>query len=137
MLKGTGKFMLEGKLIQAKAGELVTIPPGAFHTFCNNSMTEGMEVEFTLEPSTRERDEAFFRNLQTYRDDTRKAGIAPSLPQLLLFMRKGDVLLALPGPKFIAKPLAVLMNFIGGFVIGKWLLGYSDSYSEYYHPSTT
>jgi mannose-6-phosphate isomerase-like protein (cupin superfamily) len=63
MLKGTGKFMLEGKLIQAKAGELVTIPPGAFHTFCNNSMTEGMEVEFTLEPGTRERDEAFFSTL--------------------------------------------------------------------------
>jgi hypothetical protein len=72
-------------------------------------------------------------NLQTYRDDTRKAGIEPSLPQLLLFLRKGDVLLALPGPKFIAKPLAILMNFIGGLVIGKWLMGYSDSYPEYWH----
>lgn len=51
-------------------------------------------------------------------------------------MRKGDTLLALPGPQIVAKPLAVLMNFIGGLVIGKWLLGYSDSYPEYSHPET-
>jgi len=133
VLSGTGKFMLEGKEILARRGESVNIPAGAFHTFCNASTTEGMEVEFTLEPATRKRDEAFFRNIQTYRDDTRKAGMKPSLPQLLLIMRKGNVLLALPGPKFIAKPLALLMNFICGLVIGKWLLGYSDSYPEYCH----
>jgi hypothetical protein len=51
-------------------------------------------------------------------------------------LRKGGTLLALPGPKFIAKPLAILMNFIGGVVIGKWLLGYSDSYPEYSHAET-
>lgn len=48
-------------------------------------------------------------------------------------MRKGDTFLALPGPKLVAKPLAVFVHFIGGVVIGKWLLGYSDSYSEYSH----
>jgi mannose-6-phosphate isomerase-like protein (cupin superfamily) len=60
MLSGTGKFMLEEKEILAKAGDIVNIPAGAFHTFCNASMTERMEVEFTLQPSTRKRDEAFF-----------------------------------------------------------------------------
>jgi len=75
-------------------------------------------------------------NIQTYRDDCRKAGIAPSLPQLLLIMRKGDTFMALPGPKFIIKPLSILLGFIGGLVIGKWLLGYSESYPEYSHPES-
>jgi mannose-6-phosphate isomerase-like protein (cupin superfamily) len=60
MLSGTANFMLEGKVIPAKAGDVVDIPVGAFHTFCNASTTERMEVEFTLEPSTRKRDEGFF-----------------------------------------------------------------------------
>lgn len=51
-------------------------------------------------------------------------------------MRKGDTFLALPGPTFIAKPLAVFIHFIGGLVTGKWLLGYSDSYPEYSHPES-
>ncbi|KAF2418022.1 hypothetical protein EJ08DRAFT_599684 [Tothia fuscella] len=136
VISGTGRFMLEGECIDAIEGETVTIPAGAFHTFCNASMEEGLEVEFALEPGTRERDERFFRNLQTYRDDTRKAGMQPSLPQLLLFLRSADVLLALPGPKFIAQPLAIIMNFVGGVVIGKWLLGYFESYPEYCRPKT-
>ncbi|TLD27425.1 hypothetical protein E2P81_ATG10713 [Venturia nashicola] len=136
VLAGTARFTLEREQILAKAGEIVNIPVGAFHTFCNASTTERMEIEFTLEPLTRKRDEAFFRNLQTYRDDTRKAAMRPSWPQILLFMRKGDTFLALPGPKVIAKPLAVLIHFVGGVVIGKWLLGYSDTYPEYSHPST-
>lgn len=61
VLSGTARFVLEGEHIIAKASEIVTIPAGAFHTFCNASTTEKMEVEFTLEPSTRKRDEAFFR----------------------------------------------------------------------------
>lgn len=61
VLSGTARFILEGKQILAKAGEIVNIPAGAFHTFCNASTTERMEIEFTLEPSTRKRDEAFFR----------------------------------------------------------------------------
>jgi hypothetical protein len=66
----------------------------------------------------------------------RKAGLRPSLPQLLLFLRSSDTLLALPGPKFVAKPLSILMNFIGGLVIGKWLLGYSERYPEYSRTET-
>lgn len=73
--------------------------------------------------------------MQSYRDDCRKAGIPRSLPQVLLFMRSGGVIMALPGPYLLSKPLGILLNFVGGVVIGKWMLGLKDSYEEYYHPS--
>jgi mannose-6-phosphate isomerase-like protein (cupin superfamily) len=66
VLSGTGKFWLEGKDILATAGEIVEIPTTAFHTFCNASKTEELVVEFTLEPSTRKRDEAFFSTLLSF-----------------------------------------------------------------------
>jgi hypothetical protein len=52
-------------------------------------------------------------------------------------MRSADVILALPGPKFIAKTLGVMLNFFGGLVIGKWLLGYTEYYPEYSHAKTS
>jgi hypothetical protein len=54
------------------------------------------------------------------------------LPQVLLFNWVGGVVLALPGPAIIAKPLGIALNFIGGLLLGKYLLGYKESYPEYY-----
>jgi hypothetical protein len=47
------------------AGESITIPPRAIHTFCNASSTEGLVVEFALDPRGLG-DEAFFRELFYY-----------------------------------------------------------------------
>lgn len=60
ILSGTAKFVLGGEEILARTGDIVNVPAGSFHTFCNASTTKKLEVEFTLEPSTRKRDEAFF-----------------------------------------------------------------------------
>lgn len=60
VLSGIGKFWVEGKDVLVGKGGIVEIPPITFHTFCNASKTEELVVEFTLQPSTRERDEAFF-----------------------------------------------------------------------------
>lgn len=57
-----------------------------------------------------------------------------SLFQALLFMHRGGVVMALPGPEVISSALGMLLNYIGGVIIGKWLLGYSSCYHEYYHP---
>ena len=70
-------------------------------------------------------------NTQTYRDDCRKAGQARSIFQVLMFNRMGNVVLALPGPRLIARPLGLLLNLLGSLV-GYWVLGYSYSYIEYY-----
>jgi hypothetical protein len=47
-------------------------------------------------------------------------------------MQSGGVVMALSGPHWLARSLGQLMNFFGGVVLGKWILGYSDSYAEYY-----
>ena len=70
--------------------------------------------------------------MQSYRDDCRKAGIPRSLPQVLLFNWVGGVVLALPGPTIISKPVGVALNLFGGLVLGKYILGYRESYPEYY-----
>ncbi|KAF2095762.1 hypothetical protein NA57DRAFT_59739 [Rhizodiscina lignyota] len=136
VLEGKAEFTLDGRELTATAGDVVTIPARAFHTFRNASEEEGLVIEFSLAPSTRERDEAFFRNVQGYRDDCRKAGMQRRLPQVLLFNWRANVVLALPGPKLLAKVMGLLMNFVGGLLIGKWILGYSDTYPEYYHKAS-
>lgn len=75
-------------------------------------------------------------NVWAYRDDCRKAGMTRRLPQVLLFMYHGKVVLDWPGPALLSKPVGLLINFVGGLVIGQWILGYSHCYPEYYHPGS-
>lgn len=56
-----------------------------------------------------------------------------SLFQSLLFMHRGGVVLALPGPEILSQAFGLLLNYVGGVLIGKYLLGYRDTYPEYYH----
>ncbi|KAF2396435.1 hypothetical protein EJ06DRAFT_585299 [Trichodelitschia bisporula] len=134
VVRGTARFFVEGKASYATAGAQVTVPERAYHSFRNASEENELVIEFVLEPRFQERDESFFRNLQTYRDDCRKAGIPFALPQVLLFLYYADTLLALPGPRFIARPLAFLINFLGGLVLGHYILGYQNCYPEYFQP---
>lgn len=80
-------------------------------------------------------DACSFRNLYQYLDDCWAQAKSPSLPQLLLFLDSAEVSLALPGPAWIAQPVSYAM----GVVIGKWfggyVLGYKDSYPEYWDES--
>jgi hypothetical protein len=58
--------------------------------------------------------------------------VAPSLPQLLLFLHSGEVSLAFPGPKWITQ----WASWGLGLVVGKWWGGYvmrlKSSYEEYF-----
>ncbi|KAJ5778716.1 hypothetical protein N7520_001962 [Penicillium odoratum] len=136
VISGSAKFTYEGQEIIKTSGQSMLIPMKTFHTFCNASATDELVIEFVLEPKFKDRDEAFFRNVQSYRDDCRKAGVPRSLPQLLLFNWAGGVVLALPGPRAIAQVLGVCLNLFGGVVFGKYILGYKQSYPEYYEPKT-
>ncbi|KAI1629579.1 hypothetical protein EDD37DRAFT_59553 [Exophiala viscosa] len=104
VLHGKAAFYLEDRKHIATAGEVVEIPGGVYHTF---------------------------RNTQTYRDDCRKAGIPRNLCQVLMFNYRANVVLALPGPKFIAKPLGLLLNFFAAWA-GTVIFGFRDSYPEYF-----
>ena len=123
---------LEGADQTINAGESITILPGQHHTFVNPSETEPLVVSTGLDPVERERDEAFFRNLYSYLDDCRTAEREPHVAQLMLFLYFFDCYPALPGPKVVARPLSQMLVFLVGIVVGKWLLGFRESYSEYY-----
>jgi mannose-6-phosphate isomerase-like protein (cupin superfamily) len=151
VLEGKAAFYLEGRKCIATTGEVVKIPEGAYHTFRNASSKDDLVVEFVLEPRNVKRDEEFFSmpgtltnradagmftdellgNTQTYRDDCKKAGIPRSMFQVLLFNYRANVVLALPGPQFVARPLGLLLNFFGAW-IGRLIFGFQDSYPEYY-----
>lgn len=45
--------------------------------------------------------------------------------------------MALPGPDAVSSVLGLLLNYIGGRIIGTLLLGYRDSYPEYYHDAAS
>ncbi|ROV99547.1 hypothetical protein VMCG_06350 [Cytospora schulzeri] len=139
ILSGSAKFTLgigrQSRHRLASAGEVMVIPRGQVHTFCNASEGAGLVVEFVLDPASRRTDEAYFRNVWGYRDDCTRAGVQGSPFQSLLFMHRGGVVMALPGPEIVSKTLGLLFTYVGGVLIGKLLLGYADSYHEYYHPS--
>lgn len=72
-------------------------------------------------------------NVWGYRHDLKQAGMDRSIFQALLFMHHGGIVMALPGHHVISVALGVLLNYIGGVLIGKMLLGYRGSYPEYSH----
>ncbi|EAA29579.1 RmlC-like cupin [Neurospora crassa] len=50
VVKGTCRFVTPDAEVDATAGDLMTVPPGAIHTFKNASKTEACEVYMTATP---------------------------------------------------------------------------------------
>jgi mannose-6-phosphate isomerase-like protein (cupin superfamily) len=113
------------------AGEHIFIRRGYYHTFSNPSASEDLVMDVKLSPDNRLRDERFFRNAYGYLNDVTRTGKVPSPFQALLFLWSADVKPTLPGPTVIMKPLARVLGWIGGVVVGKWVLGYREWYAEY------
>jgi hypothetical protein len=72
-----------------------------------------------------------------YIDDCRKSEKEPSLFQLLRFLHDVGAPLALPIPiafipAFVGRSISRTFCFVGGVIIGEWLLGYKVNYNEYY-----
>ena len=134
---GTMRATVEGRDHFIQPGNSVAIEPGQYHTF-HNGGKEGEELVMSvgLDPAERERDETFFRNVCSYADDCRKQGRELQVPQMCLFLWFFDVYLALPGPKWVARPLSQVLVFVVGVVVGKWLLAYKESYEEYSKQNT-
>lgn len=56
----------------------------------------------------------------------------PSVPQLMLFLRFFDCYPALPGPRWLARWVSQAVVLVLGVGVGKWVLGYRESYVEYW-----
>ncbi|KAF2720729.1 hypothetical protein K431DRAFT_225703 [Polychaeton citri CBS 116435] len=132
-------FTLEGREFTVSATDeqtKITIPVLLRHTFkVDPTCTEpcGIELSTLISPAGEEEGatERFFRNLYSYLEDCHQQKVAPSLPQLLLFLDSAEVSLAFPGPGWIARPLSYAFGVVVGRWLG-WLLGYRASYPEYY-----
>ena len=134
--KGSMVVKVDGKeqTFYAKDGPL-KIEAGAYHTFdIGLSTNEDLVMKVNSQPEIGATDEKFFRNLFSYLDDCHKAGMKPSLFQMLLFIHDADASLAIGSVpsgvgRFVGK---WVLGYIGGKVIGEKLLGYKSSYEEYY-----
>jgi hypothetical protein len=133
-------FNLEGqKSVKTAADGTVVIPERARHTFwVDPTCEEECVVEISADESSGAGDgvsERFFRNLHSYLEDCHTHGAAPSLPQLLLFLHSAEVSLAFPGmPGFLSQWLGYGMGLVVGKLIGQYVLGYKESYPEYFDP---
>ncbi len=122
------------KTFSAKDGSF-KVEAGVYHTFeIGLETNEDFIGKVNSQPEDGATDEKFFRNLFSYLDDCHKAGVEPSLFQMLLFMHDGDMSLAIgSAPSGIGKFVGKwVLGYIGGKVIGEKLLGYKSSYPEYY-----
>ncbi|KAH6716714.1 hypothetical protein BKA61DRAFT_309669 [Leptodontidium sp. MPI-SDFR-AT-0119] len=114
------------------APRTASIPAGRYHRFENASKTEDLVVDVHLTPEDYENEQRFFRNFFGYLDDCKKAKTEPSLFQLLVFLHSADTPLALPLPN---EWLGIIVSRVFLVVVafwGKFILGYQDSYAEYY-----
>ncbi|EXJ79533.1 hypothetical protein A1O3_07812 [Capronia epimyces CBS 606.96] len=112
-----------------------TIPAGRYHRFENASKTDDLVIDIHLTPESYENEQRFFRNFFGYLDDCKSAKTAPSFFQLMVFLHSADTPLALPLPtEWIGRIASRILLFTAASW-GSWILGYKQSYPEYYEPS--
>jgi quercetin dioxygenase-like cupin family protein len=132
-------FHLDGKdVVKTKADGLISIHPGTYHTFrADPASSEEIFVRVTAPRDDPGLNEQFIRNIYSYMEDCTEQKIKPNICQLFLFLYSTDTYPALPGPKFIAQPLSRYLTWFLGVVVGKHILGFKESYEEYFNPAST
>ena len=132
--KGAALLTLDGKTRRVTAADgSIVVPAGTYHTY-DMDFSTGEDMSFVVwSPEEDGVEELFFRNFFSYLEDCQRNGVRPSVFQVLLFFHTYEVSFALPSlPKWLAKMMSKWgLGFIGGKVIGNWLLGYQSSYKEY------
>lgn len=138
---GTAAFFLQPSSknpgpTMVTAGGTIHIPRRAYHRFENGSKTEKLVIDLRLDPQRWDVEECFFRNFFGYLEDCSKAKKEPSIFQLLRFLHGNDTPLAIPipewCPEWVGCWLSRIFLIVAGVLIGGWVLGYRESYPEYY-----
>lgn len=139
VITGTLLATVSGKSVTVPTGSTITVPRRALHRFDNAAASDPCTVDITLDPRNARVDERLFRNFYTYLDDCARIGSQPNIFQILLFLHCADTFLAVPGglPRVLADRISWLMSWVGGVVVGEYLLGFRSSYEEYYSPPET
>lgn len=103
-----------------------------YHRFENASETRDLVVDIHLAPESYEAEQQFFRNFFGYLDDSKTAKREPSIFQLLVFLHSADTPLAVPLPWELLGRVASRILLTSAAYWGSWVLGYQQSYVEYY-----
>lgn len=121
-----------------RAGDLPNnLPADVPHRF-ESTGTEPLITKFKINEANakvnRKTEERFFRNFFGYLDDCRAQSVSPSIFQLELFLWTVDGPLAMmvPGSESVKWWTSYLVCLVLGVWIGKYLLGYEETYPEYY-----
>jgi mannose-6-phosphate isomerase-like protein (cupin superfamily) len=109
-----------------------SVKAGNYHRFENASDTRDLVVDIQLTPESYENEQQFFRNFFGYLDDCKTEGCEPSIFQLMVFLHAADTPLAVPLPweslgRVASRILLTAVAYWGG-----WVLGYRQTYAEYY-----
>lgn len=136
VFSGKGRWYLSGESKVYEKGEIVKIPVWQPHCFENADSDNELLVGIRLDPRDYVMEVRFFRNFFGYLEDCRKANMEPSIFQLLRFLYTVDGPLAvpIPGSALLSRWASWLLMFLGGRIIGGFLLGYEGTYPEYYKP---
>jgi mannose-6-phosphate isomerase-like protein (cupin superfamily) len=138
---GSGYWFMQGKQIRLDAGDEITIPRFIAHRFESipNAKAEPLVILYRYDAQRWEMEERFFRNTLPYLDDCRKAGVAPSLLQLCIFLADcwmpGDFI-PCPGGDYVRCAVNTVFMWVMAF-IGLFVYGYRRSYIEYYDPEVS
>ncbi|KAK4493881.1 hypothetical protein PRZ48_015066 [Zasmidium cellare] len=124
--------------LSAKGGRSsAVLGPCRYHRFENASSTEDLKINIQLDPEDYENEQRFFRNFFGYLDDCKRNKTPPSIFQLFVFLHSADTPLAVPMPFgletlgiYVSRVLLIVVAYIGLYV-----LGYQQSYPEYYNSS--
>ncbi|KIW13656.1 hypothetical protein PV08_08847 [Exophiala spinifera] len=109
-----------------------TVPAGNYHRFENGSETEDLVIDIHLTPESYENEQKFFRNFFGYLDDCKSTKASPSFFQLMVFLHSADTPLALPLPNEWLGRVVSRAFLIVVAAWGRWILGYKQTYPEYY-----
>jgi len=135
--RGSVIFTIDGKdVVKSKSDGVFTIHPGTYHTFrADPTSTEDVTLRVTASADDNGMTERFFRNIYSYHEDCSEQKVAPNICQIYLFLYSTDTYPVLPGPKFIGQPLSRYLTWFLAVVVGKHILGFRESYNEYYNPT--
>jgi mannose-6-phosphate isomerase-like protein (cupin superfamily) len=114
-----------------------SVKAGRYHRFENASDTRDLVVDIHLTPESYEDEQRFFRNFFGYLDDCKTAGTAPSFFQLMVFLHSADTPLAVPLPSEWLGKVASRLLLWAAAGWGRFILGYKQSYPEYYEEGKT
>lgn len=138
---GSGTWHLwGGQKVHVKKGEQIMVPRRSWHCFEGDaSADDPLTIEVRYEAGYAAMEERFFRNTLGYMADCHKAGIGPSVFQLMVFFMHNLMppgIVWVPGGKgkgmeMLNLVLNTVFMFVVG-VVGEFLMGYRVSYPEYY-----